>query len=185
MWPITKIILKIALVLLILMLVVALFLFRMAICRKNARSFQKKTKKKRSLPQSDAYREGAEALAASPYETYTIRSFDGLRLTGHFLPAASRNPEFILLCMHGYRSNGFKEYGIYKKILSRNASGRSVVPRPESSRRKRGQIHLLRRKGTLRRVILDRLYQPVCSRALRKKAADLSSPAFPWDAQPF
>lgn len=115
MWPITKIILKIALVLLILMLAVAFFLFRMAICRKTFVPFRKKRKKKES-PQSDAYREGAEALAASSYETYTIRSFDGLRLTSHFLPAASRNPEFILLCMHGYRSNGFKEYGIYKKF---------------------------------------------------------------------
>ncbi len=64
-----------------------------------------------------AYREGAEWLAASPYEKHTITSYDGLRLAGYYLPAfpaaQEQAPQCILLCMHGYRSNAFKEYGIY------------------------------------------------------------------------
>ena len=105
-----------AIVIFILYIIIAVFLFRMAICR-NASIYFKKKHRKEETPITKAYREGAEWLLESPYEKHMTTSYDGLHLAGHFLPAYSseenRAPEYILLCIHGYRSNSFKEYGIY------------------------------------------------------------------------
>lgn len=115
-WLVIKIILKAAAALLLFAAAVAVFLFRMAICRKTRIPFQKR-RRAEETPVMKAYREGAEQFAASPYETHTISSYDGLKLAGHYLPAeleeGQQSPAFILLCMHGYRSSSLKEYGIY------------------------------------------------------------------------
>ena len=100
-----------AIVIFILYIIIAVFLFRMAICR-NASIYFKKKHRKEETPITKAYREGAEWLLESPYEKHMTTSYDGLHLAGHFLPAYSseenRAPEYILLCIHGYRSNSFK-----------------------------------------------------------------------------
>ncbi|MDO5601934.1 MAG: alpha/beta hydrolase [Oscillospiraceae bacterium] len=48
-------------------------------------------------------------------ETIHITSKDGLGLTGHFLPAAVPTDKTIL-AIHGYRSNGRKEYAVFARF---------------------------------------------------------------------
>lgn len=94
----------------------AFLLFRMAICRKTKIRRSRKRKHKEETPAMKAYREGMEEFSASHYETHTITSYDGLKLAGHYLSAPVPEPACILLCIHGYRSSSFKEYGIYKNF---------------------------------------------------------------------
>lgn len=108
---ILKIILKVTAGLFLLSAAISIMLFRIGVCRNTLIPFKKKHKEE--TPVMKAYREGMEELAASAYEAHSIISYDGLRLSGHYLPAAE-TPAFILLCMHGYRSNSFKEFGIFK-----------------------------------------------------------------------
>lgn len=60
-----------------------------------------------SSDQYDPYRkkirEIREVLTAIPYETVTITSFDGLKLTGRYYHTADGAP--LDICFHGYRSN--------------------------------------------------------------------------------
>ncbi|MFR1518274.1 MAG: alpha/beta hydrolase [Clostridia bacterium] len=130
-WLIVRIVIKIAEALLILSIFIAVCLFRMAICRKTFIPFKKKARKEET-PSMKAYREGSEWLAASPYEKHVVSSYDGLQLTGHFLPAfpadPGQAPACIVLCMHGYRSDSFKEYGIYANFYHTSLHADLMLP---------------------------------------------------------
>lgn len=54
-------------------------------------------------------------LNEAALQTVHVQSKDGLRLTGHFLPAAQPTNKTIL-AVHGYHSNGRKEYAIFARF---------------------------------------------------------------------
>ena len=106
----------------LLMSVLAAFImFRTAVCRKRPTASETNASGK-SFGKAESYcakifREASERLMAEPSEIYVLTSRDGLNLRAHYIPHAaslrSNEPEFILLGMHGYRSNAYKEFGIY------------------------------------------------------------------------
>lgn len=68
------------------------------------------------------YREGAvrmiRAMAAEPCEIVSIRSRDGLRLTGRYYPRREGAP--LAICFHGYRATGLRDFcGGSRAILDR------------------------------------------------------------------
>jgi len=82
----------------------------------------------------DSVRAGAAWIAAQPQEEVSIRSADGLRLSGRFLPAAGDARGTILL-FHGYHSAYFvdfscsaqfyRELGFHLLLIDQRAHGRS------------------------------------------------------------
>ena len=94
-----------------LLLLASFYFFRAVFCRGvGLPSF---LVKRLADPFWDQYAEsmkaGADWFRAQPYETVSIRSRDGLKLHGKFLPAEEESNRTILL-FHGYRSYGLRDF---------------------------------------------------------------------------
>lgn len=94
--------------------------FCFAFVRKKRR-FPSEKQKKRISEMKVYYkklREGKNWFEGMPVEKVFIKSGDGLRLVGHFLPA--ENAERTILCVHGYRSHGKYDFGYIAQFFHEN-----------------------------------------------------------------
>lgn len=57
-------------------------------------------------------------LEAQPHEVVQIQSHDGIRLMGHWLPAA--HPKRVVIAMHGWRSSWSRDFGMVAEFLAKN-----------------------------------------------------------------
>lgn len=86
--------------------------------------FTRKTKKGASLQKENRphYYEqmsvGREWFLSQPYEEVYIRSFDGLKLHGYYLPSAGSTTTLIL--MHGYHSGALREFAPLLRFYHEN-----------------------------------------------------------------
>lgn len=135
---------------------VCTYIFFQAFGRKNERSFRLHSKKSSSLQEKkyDAWLSSRKTwLSHQPFEEVFLNAYDGLRLYGRLYspqdPQASekdcaqssssrkssKEPATILLCIHGYHSDGINDFAIftpfYKKknltfcLVDDRAHGRS------------------------------------------------------------
>lgn len=102
------IILLIILLLVLLVLAAGYFAFYYSVVR-TPPSHRRKPANESFLPFRETLRSGAEWLSAQAYEPVTIRSRDGLKLSGRFFPA--ENPNGTMILVHGYRSNPANDFG--------------------------------------------------------------------------
>ena len=63
-------------------------------------------------------KEAGEVLSCRPRTEIVIRSRDGVRLTGHWMPAP--NPRRVVLAMHGWRSSWYNDFGMIADFLREN-----------------------------------------------------------------
>lgn len=63
-------------------------------------------------------REAGEILACRPKTEIVIRSRDGLHLVGHWMPVPQ--PKRILICMHGWRSSWYNDFGMIADFFREN-----------------------------------------------------------------
>lgn len=101
------IILLILLILILLLLAIGYAAFFVACVRLPTEPDPDKSKYLR--PYASQIRAGAQWFRDQNPELVRIRSDDGLRLTGYFLPA--ENAKGTLMLVHGYRSNPFCDFG--------------------------------------------------------------------------
>ena len=103
------IVLLVVLFLVLLLLALGYFAFYLSVVRAPASSHRKSANDS-FIPFRETLRAGAEWLSAQEYETVTIRSRDGLRLSARFFPV--ENAKGTLLLVHGYRSNPGNDFGV-------------------------------------------------------------------------
>ncbi len=100
------------LILLVALLAVMNYFFHFSVVRKKPASKQKKSMSARkglmSLdPYEDMMADGEKWILSQQPETVSIRSHDGLKLTGHFIDARSKK---TLILFHGYRSRAYRDF---------------------------------------------------------------------------
>lgn len=125
-----------AFLLILAVILVSFAMFRKAIYRNrtSARNTNKSGEiiHKTESHSAEIFREASERLMAEPSETYLLTSRDGLNLRAHYIPHAaslrSNEPEFILLGMHGYRSDAYKEFGIYSDFYRYKLRADMMLP---------------------------------------------------------
>jgi pimeloyl-ACP methyl ester carboxylesterase len=66
----------------------------------------------------DKFREGQAWFHGQNYETVYIRSYDGLKLAGYVLPC--ENAVRTVICFHGYRGTGSKDFGCITRFYHEN-----------------------------------------------------------------
>ena len=69
------------------------------------------------LPYANKIDERVKAMDAMPHEFITIRSYDGLKLSGRYYSGDKRKP--LCICFHGYRGSGIRDFsGIGLHLIS-------------------------------------------------------------------
>jgi hypothetical protein len=68
----------------------------------------------------DKFREGQAWFHGQNYETVYIRSYDGLKLAGYVLPC--ENAVRTVICFHGYRGTGSKDFGCITRFYHKTAA---------------------------------------------------------------
>ena len=108
-----KIVLLVILILLLLLLTAGYGLFLLGFVRVKLKSDPERSGFLK--PFAPQIREGMDWFESQDPQEVSIRSYDGLRLAGWFLPAAEAKG--TLLLMHGYRSSHLLDFGaIYREL---------------------------------------------------------------------
>lgn len=81
----------------------------------NYDDYAKNSFLKRYVPQ---FKEGMQWINENPFETVIIKSIDGLSLTGYLL--ACENAKRTVICVHGYRGSGKKDFSFVSKFYHEN-----------------------------------------------------------------
>lgn len=119
-WKITIIIFCCALLLALILLIAASFYFYDVAINRDKKDFlqySEDLKENFSEAARDSEEDGLKGPAwveSKHYETWTMKSKDGLKLVGHFLPAETPTNRVVILA-HGYSSQG-KEMGTLAKF---------------------------------------------------------------------
>lgn len=103
------------------------YFVRLAMDRQGPARMEERIEKvsgsKTNPSQMEAVIQGRAQLEAADTETVEIESHDGLRLVGHWYPAAQ--PKRILVAMHGWRSCWARDFGVVTPFW--HANGCSVL----------------------------------------------------------
>lgn len=105
---------------------IAKYFFNRTIIRKNATV--DKTQEMAGTQWSEyvpMIRESREILSNLPYENMQIKSVDGLKLHGKFFPYEGSNK--VAICVHGYTSDGLKDYTTIAMFYLKNGYNLLIV----------------------------------------------------------
>lgn len=92
------------------LVLVAVIVFSVLFQRIFVRRKEKQPKRPKWMEQyADVFSAAKEFLQRTPYEPVSIQSFDGLTLRARWYPAEQAKGTILL--MHGYRANGFANFG--------------------------------------------------------------------------
>ena len=103
------------------------YMFRFAITRKGvkAKGFATEEEKRIWKEYTKYFEEGEKWVSERKPCEWTIQSEDGLTLYGYFLKA--QQAKRTVICVHGYRGNGIRDFGTIAKFYYENQSNVVII----------------------------------------------------------